>query len=580
MPARKATPTATMTHQQTPADPGAPSQPGPDWADAHDIRAVQAAIAAHTRDAGGEGDAPAWVQTHISTVFLAQRLVFKFKRPVNLGFADFATLEQRRHFCEEEVRLNRRLAPDVYLDVLPLYRQGGAFMLGRGPEDAGHPVDWCVVMRRLEDARQLGQRLAAGSVTAEDMRRLAGHLVRFHAAQPTMGEDDPAAPLENLTRNWEENFAQTERAVGSLLDAETYTALREAVRGVLRGQRALLEQRAREGRIREGHGDLRCEHIYLNGGVRVIDCIEFNTRFRFGDVANDLAFLLMDVARLGHPQLSRALLDEYARLSGDVALERLVPFYACYRAYVRGKVANFRLADSHLDPATRQAVQAEARAYFRLAAGYLPQLRPPMLVLVAGLMGTGKSRLAANMAQKFGVAHYNSDVLRKQMAGNGGGDGGQGGAHRGNPAAWGADLYGEAWNTRTYEALLAAGEAELARGRSVVLDASFSKAHWRGRAVAMAQRLGARWIMLETRLDEAETLARLRARRLKGGSVSDGREELLAPQRAAFEPMHDIPPDHHRVVDTSGSKEHSLAVATAGLDVPPPVFGLGDRGGE
>jgi uncharacterized protein len=550
--------------QRMPAD-----EPRPiDWLDDAEVARVRAALLGRERyrDEPAAAAAPIErVQTHISSVFLTPAFVFKFKRPLDVGFADFRTLAQRERFCRAEVELNRRLAEGVYLDVLPLHAVDSAYRLAprRGPR--GTVVDWCVVMRRLPAAEMLDARLRSGRVTREELEALTELLVRFHAGAqggPALARFGSQAVVRG---NWEENFRQTEPFVGQALSAADHAAVRAAVEDWLARHHALLEARAAGGYVRDGHGDLRCEHIYLGEGVKIIDCIEFNDRFRYGDVANDLAFLLMDLTALGRPDLARTVLECYAALSGDGDLGRLVPFYACYRAYVRGKVTAFKLNDRDLSPERRTAVRERAAGYFRLALDFAAQMAPPVLVLVAGLMGTGKTALAEALAARAGLRTWASDALRKQLAAED--------AAGGRTADFGEGIYSAGWNERTYAALLARGEAELRAGRSAILDASFARRADRAAARALAERLGARVVLLECTLDEAATRERLRDRTRAGSALSDGREALYAQQRAAFEPVDELPPGTRLEVRTDRPPEALAAGLLAKLHLPPPLFG-------
>jgi hypothetical protein len=514
-------------------------------------------------------------------VFLTPEHVFKFKRPVDLGFADFRRLARRRHFCHQELTLNRRLAADVYLDVLPLTAAGDGFAVaGDGPE-----VDAMVVMRRLPTAGMMDTMLAAGKVTEAHLDTLARRLAEFHARPAALegrapegrapegrAQDDMAhvGGMAQLAENWRENFAQVEPHIGTLLSAERFAAIRDAVEGFMAQRRGLLQSREDGGFIRDGHGDLRCEHIQLEPELRVIDCIEFNDRFLYGDTANDLAFLLMDLVMLGHPRLARGLLTRYVQAAGDPGAVPLIAFYACYRAFVRGKVLGFKLADQNLSAGERAQMEARARAFFALAERFATQMGPPVLFLVCGLMGSGKSALARGMGEQWGIPAYNSDALRKEMAAAEA----AAAPEASRAADFGAGIYTTEWTARTYGALLARAEAALAAGSSVILDASYGKREHRAAAVALAGRYGADWLLVECRLPEALLRDRLEQRAGRGDSISDGRVALLPAQQAAFEPFTDIPPERHIVVDTSGEQQASLRQVTGHprVAVPAPLF--------
>ena len=539
------------------------AEPRPiDWLDETELERVRTALAARTCYRDGAGPIE-MVQTHISTVFLTARHVFKFKRPLDVGFADFRALAQRERYCRAEVALNARLAPGVYLDVLPLRNVGSGYRF----EGGGPVVDWCVVMARLPAEDMLDRRLRRGPIAPAQLEALARLLADFHrtaAGAPELARFGSEAVVRG---NWEENFRQTEAFVGDVLPAATLASIRAAVEGWLARNRALLEARASGGFVRDGHGDLRCEHVYLGDPIKVIDCIEFNDRFRYGDVANDLAFLLMDLTAQGQPRLAQALLERYVALSGDAELPRLVAFYACYRAYVRGKVTAFKLLDRNLAGAQRAAARVRAESFFRLALDFAGQTAPPVLVLVAGLIGTGKTALAEALAQRGALATWNSDALRKTLAADA--------AATGAAADYGAEIYTPAWNARTYDALFAQADAALRTGRPVILDASFARRADRERARALAQRLGARLLVLECRLDDARTRERLRQREQAGTSVSDGRVALYERQRAAFEPIDEAGPAEHRIVVTDRPAAELAEALLPALALPPPLFGAG-----
>ena len=599
-----------------------------DWMDGRQVKQVRRALEQRSSYLDGGGSIE-MVQTHISTVFLTPRFVFKFKRPLDLGFADFRTLSSRRRYCRAELRLNRRLAPDVYLDVLALYHAGGQHAGGpegrfhlaappaagtagaagtSGAKRAGRIVDYCVVMKRLPADEMLDQRIAQGAVSPAELGTLAEVLVRFHGMPQHVRGASRYGSLAVIRENWEENFRQTLPHVGEVLPEADFMSIQATVRDFLSRNGALFHERISGGFIRDGHGDLRCEHVHLGAGpIRIIDCIEFNDRFRFGDVANDLAFLLMDLKALGHPEMARVLLARYLELSGDGDLERLLPFYACYRAWVRGKVTAFKLGDTHpnssaLSPSTREEIRRKAAAFFDLAGEFARQMAPPVLAVLSGLMGTGKSALAAALSERTGIRAYASDVLRKEMAAadsqkhgfpkhrsqkhgfpkhrsqkHGSPKHGDSPSRAGTP--FGEGIYTPDWSKRTYDALLAMAGAELRAGRSVILDASFSQAAQRRRALALASQCEARSVIVECRLDDARTLARLRGRTRRGGSVSDGRVDLFPAQQAAFEPIAGLPGEQHLVLDMAAPPGDLAARVMRSLGLPPPLFAGGPAEG-
>ena len=253
-------------------------------------------------------------QTHISIVVIASPNVYKIKKPLDLGFLDFSTLEKRRHFCVEEVRLNRRLTQDVYLGIVPIARRDGLLHFGA----EGEIVEYAVRMRELSRAGFLHERLALGAATMSDLERVAARLCDFYQAQKSSETIAEWGRVAKLRVSTDENFTQTERFVGSLLGRPAFAALRFFTNQVYERHASLFERRRKEGRILDCHGDLRCEHVHLaDDEVNIFDCIEFNERLRFIDVANDVAFLAMDLDFLGRPDLGAAFLHRIADLLND-----------------------------------------------------------------------------------------------------------------------------------------------------------------------------------------------------------------------------------------------------------------------
>jgi hypothetical protein len=498
-------------------------------------------------------------QTHISWLFFTEQFVYKVKKPVNFGFLDFTTLEARRHFCHEEARLNRRLAADVYLGVLEVKATNGHVRLG-GP---GETIDYAVHMRRLPEDRMLPALLASGDVAPETMRRLARLVAAFHGQAATGGEIDQDGTLAVILNNWQENFAQTQPYLDFPLRRDAYEKIRSRVLSFCRVAESLFNQRIAERRIRDGHGDLRAEHICLTEPIAIFDCIEFNHRFRYGDVAADVAFLAMDLEERGFADLSRAFVQAYREHSGDHGLLSVLDFYKCYRAFVRAKVECFRLVDPTLSPTDKRLALRAAHRYGQRAAAYADTLRRPWLILCCGLMGSGKSVLADALAQRLDIEVLSSDVVRKESVG----------LQPTTPApdAYGEGLYSPERTEATYARLLQRAECLLARGKSVLLDASFQRAHHRTQAMQLAARLGVELYLVECWCPEEELRRRLEARVAQGVSVSDGRWELLAMQKEAFEPLFEIPPGQHFKVDTTRTPQLVVEDVISQLTRPDPL---------
>lgn len=308
------------------------------------------------------------LQTHISYLFLAGELVYKVKKPVNFGFLDFTTLEKRGFFCRQEVRLNKRFSPDVYLDVVPISFVNDSFVLG----DETAVVEYAVKMRRINEEYMLYRLLKAGKVGPETMQRIGRHLASAYVAIPSDEKARAFGALGVISINIKENFEQTKRYIGGPVAKEAFASIERWSLSFMQARRALFEQRVAQGLIKDCHGDLHLQHIGVEGEhIYIIDCIEFNERFRFGDVASDVAFLSMDLDFNDYPQFGNIFVDAYTKASGDHTLSEILPFYKVYRAYVRAKVTSFLLDDSQLDEKTKAEGLRQAKQYYDLAYRYV-----------------------------------------------------------------------------------------------------------------------------------------------------------------------------------------------------------------
>jgi hypothetical protein len=502
------------------------------------------------------------IQTHISTIFLTDRFAYKVKKPVNFGFLDYTTLERRRHFCEQEVSLNRRLAPEVYLDVVDIRDNGGVVSIG----GRGETVEVAVKMVRLPAERMMRSMLERGEVTRAHIEGIAKLLAAFHTKAATGPEIQRLKSLEGVTFNCEENFSQTAPYVGRLLDATTAAFIRTSTLLFLARHAGLFRDRAAQGRVRDGHGDLHLDSICLTEPVRIFDCIEFNDRFRYADVAEEVAFLAMDLEHNGRDDLARAFVDAYVGASGDSQLLDLIDFYKCYRAYVRAKVNAFQSDDADLPAERRTAIAATATAYFQRARQYAESFNPQRLVVTCGLTGTGKSTLARKLASQFSLVVVRSDVVRKELLGLAPNDR----CH----VPFGEGEYAANTTDRTYAAMLTRARDLLACGHSVVLDGCFIQRDQRAGAVQLGATTGVPLLVLECRADEATVRSRLERRRANPQAVSDGRWEIYRGQLEQFEPPDEIPQHERIVLDRSRPVEELMGTLAEHM---PAAWRASDR---
>jgi len=305
------------------------------------------------------------VQTHISFVFLTRNLVYKVKKAVDLGFLDFTTLEKRRFFCEKELELNRRLCEGMYLEVVPINRSNVIKIKGKG-----ETVEYAVKMKRIPQEKMLSKLLEKNKVDNELIGRIAKIIAEFHSKAETNRRISEFGSLAIIETNWEENFDQTKEFVGTTISTTDFKLIRERINDFMRRNVSLFEKRIAEGRVRDCHGDIHSGNIFIADRIYIFDAIEFNERFRYSDVASDIAFLAMDLDFKERTDLSNFFVKRYVEYSGDQGLMRLFPFYKCYRAYVRGKVVSFKLEDPSVGSEEKRAAIKEAKAYFKIASTY------------------------------------------------------------------------------------------------------------------------------------------------------------------------------------------------------------------
>jgi aminoglycoside phosphotransferase family enzyme/predicted kinase len=493
-------------------------------------------------------------QTHISYVFIAGDLVYKIKKPVHFSFLDCSKLADRLRYCREEVRLNARLSPRVYLGVFAILKQGGSFALGPAV-DAEHPgaVEYAVKMRRLPEDRILDRLLAAGQVDSSMIRAIAARVAEFHATAPS-NRGWTYGSAAAVWRNVIEDVAQNESFIGHTLRKEQFTAIDAFCRAFIRAHWRQLNDRALDGRVREGHGDLRAEHVCLlnteKNEIDVIDCVEFSERLRYNDVASEIAFLAMDLERLGTPMLADELVETYAEITGDKDLAVFVPFYKCYRACVRGKVESLRSLEREVGDAERERARQLASKYFTLASHYA-RCASPSLIIVCGLSGSGKSTVARMLQHRKGFKAINSDRVRKRLASVA--------PHEHVRTGYGANIYSDRFSKITYDAMLAEAERLLNDGCGAILDATFKESADRQLALALAARRGVPVLFVECVVSEDEAIRRLERRGSIQGKVSDATPEVHRMQRAEFEPIRELPPRNHLRMDTSRQREHLVA---------------------
>jgi aminoglycoside phosphotransferase family enzyme/predicted kinase len=477
-------------------------------------------------------------ETHISKVFLTGDYVYKIKKPVNLEFLDFTTLEKRRFYCHQEVILNHRLTRDVYLGVVAITFKDGEYHLD-GP---GDPVEYAVKMRQLPAERSMVNLLKRHKIDRRDIEDLALVLSDFYGRSRSSGQIHCSGAWETVQTNCEENFRQTKVFAGEILDERIFQIVQSATRAFLRRRKGLFHQRIEGGKIQDCHGDLRTGHIYFtDDGIQIIDCIEFNERFRYHDIASDLAFLAMDLDCEGFPNIAHDLLNEVAKQTEDQDVFILIDFYKCYRAFVLCKVSCIRLLQENLNEPDRTKLVEEAGKYLGFAYQYAVQFTRPTLWVVCGMPASGKSTLSKALSKVFGIETFHSDVIRKELFGM-------------KPDApmdisFEQGIYSKGASALTYGKLLLLAQEAIEKGNSVILDATFGNAHHRDEALRLARDLDANIVFVECVLKENLLKERL-SRRKTEFSVSDARLHHFEYLKQRFEPLNEIGDAMHIRVNT------------------------------
>ena len=468
-------------------------------------------------------------ETHISWVFLAGRYAYKLKKPVRFDFLDFSTCELRRQACQAELRLNRRLSPSVYLAVVPICRhRTGRLSIGG---EQGVVADWLVKMRRLDDDRTLESLLSAtanndsGNADGLDgqISALADHLAQFYATQAPVTVRTTEF-REQLRRHVDENEHQLLQIAPTDDDGNLIRRIHSSQKRFLVTHHDTFDNRVRDGRIVDGHGDLRPDHVYLYNRPFVIDCIEFNAEYRANDIADELAFLAMECDRLGSGCVGRQLFDAYTRVSQDIPSNRLVAFYKSYRACVRAKVLALRSKQQRL-PNAKKSARAE-HEYLKLAEGYTRDIGPRLVLTVGGLMGTGKSTLADQLKSLLSAEVVSSDVIRQGVRTT----------PAEGPQPFGEGDYSPQIRLQTYQAMVAAARETFDRAHTVILDATFATTAMRQLAAELAMSCDAKLLQVECTCPRDVAISRIKERMSVGKSTSEALPEHYDQQAAESDP--------------------------------------------
>jgi aminoglycoside phosphotransferase family enzyme/predicted kinase len=487
-------------------------------------------------------------ETHISWVFLAGDRAYKLKKPVVLAFLDYGTPAARREMCREEVRLNRRLAPDIYIGVRGVALTADGVELTS--EDDPRAVDFVVEMRRYDESRTVALMMEQGSLGEAQIIRVAEVLAQFHAEAPKV--EVFGAPALAIERRFQDNVHQLSMLVEAPEEIERVQALELFARAFASAHAPTFRLRAREGCVREGHGDLRADHTIVNGGVQIVDCAEFDRSYRELDIADDLAFLVYDLTARGGERYADLLVQAYRDAGGDPGSDSLLAFYAAHRAVVRAKVGLVRAGQ--LEPgAAREREGAHARSLIAVAERFAWRGRLPLAVVVCGVPASGKSHLARTLADRSGLSHVSSDLIRKRLRG----------VRSTEPAP--SDSYTAAWNARTYAELGRVAAAEITASGGVIVDGTFRHRDDRG-AFASAFGASAPAVFVECQAPPALIADRAAQREHDDDRVSDADVAVALRELRRWDPLDEVPGHAHVVMRTDRPVAEIVGDVTVLLD--------------
>jgi len=479
------------------------------------------------------------LQTHISYVILTGKYAYKIKKPVNFGFLDFSTLEKRKYFCKEELNLNRRLCPDIYLDVVAFTEKNEDLEI----DGRGQIVEYAVKMKEFPQEKIMTKLLQQGKIDEDIFDKICDILVKFYRSSKHSEDIKQYGTVETVKKNTDENFEQTKVVIDITIPKKIFEDIKLYTNEFLKKKNDIFQNRIKQGHIRDCHGDLHSGNIVVNEDeICIFDCIEFNKRFRYSDVASDISFLAMDLDYLGYPYLSSYFIEKYIKKSKDADISKILNFYKCYRAYVRGKVIGFKLDDPNIAKLEKQEIKNEAKKYFDLAYYYsslfsrnLNKTRP-LLFITSGLTGTGKTTVAKKISVDYNAKLISTDNVRKELEGID--------KFERHHDAYNTGLYSPEKMLYTYKKILEKANVFLKKEENVVLDATFKSKKLRNMAYEISKKNNAVFLILYCKCPE-EKVKEYLEKRVKKKSVSDGRWEIYIKQKDSFESFG----SNHKIVE-------------------------------
>ncbi|MDH5655710.1 MAG: AAA family ATPase [Spirochaetia bacterium] len=485
------------------------------------------------------------IETHASYVFLTDRFVYKIKKNINLGFLDFSTIEKRKHFTNQELMLNQRLCSDIYIEVLPVWKNNNSFSFTK-LED-GAIAEYALKMHRMSDEDFFLERLRLRRITESDIEEIALLLADFYKRQTVTPEIIDWGCTTKLKITTDENFEQTEAFINASISKPSFDLIRLYTDRFYQQQENLFQRRMEQGWIKNCHGDMHLEHFHKHRGAWCIfDCIEFNERFRYIDAACDIGFLLMDFDFNGRSDLALSLDEKLNQFLPDTDRKQMMDFYKCYRAYVRGKV------DSMIAKNVReeQGKIQDAQRYFHLSLKYALIGSKPAAIVFMGRIATGKSRLSRRFSEETGIEIFSCDTIRKTMAGMM--------PTEQTPDAKKKELYSEDFSDKTYRAVLDASLKSIRTGNSAVLDCTFSRKKYRDFIIENFQKHQIPYIFIETVVPDRIMKERLKKRSTGKDVISDARIEDFEKINSVFEKPDELSENHYLQISTAGEKDETF----------------------
>lgn len=478
------------------------------------------------------------IQTHISIICLTGKYAYKFKKHVNFGFLDFSTLKKRKFYCEEELRLNRRLSPEIYLDMVELRhdRKNNSFSIN----GEGELIDYGIKMKEFRQESILVNLVEKNLLTSKEIDQITDALVGFYDSAKTSDEISDYGSVESFKVNTDENFEQTKAMIGKTISKEQFDLIKEKTNKFYEINDWLFEKRIKDSKIKECHGDLHTGNMFLNedNDVRIFDCIEFNERFKNSDVAADIAFLSMDLDFHGKEELSKELIMGYVKKSDDWDLLKVLNFYKCYRAYVRGKVLGFLLSDENIPEKEKAGIINRAKKYFDLAEKYAENIdyryiefKKPLVIMTSAFSAAGKSYIGKRLTKYMNLKYLSSDSIRKELF--------EIDKNKKVHVGCGEGMYSYENRTKVYDEMFKKTASFLSQGNSCYLDATFLKTELRKRGFETIKNIDAEFVILNPVVKEENIKKWIKGKSQDKKDMSDANWNTYLKQKEVFENFSD-----------------------------------------